>query len=228
MRDHRRSEPSGIYELRFDVRERKRKMAVWREIGRYLQKRYIPPSSRVMDVASDLGYFISSITAAERWASDMRDTSAAMPDDVRFLKSSGLTLADVAPNNHFDIVFMSNYLEHLHSSDEVVEQLSVAHRLLRPGGRIIILQPNIRLVGQTYWDFIDHRVPLTEISLQEAAALGGFEHRELITRFLPYTAKSRLPTHPILVRLYLRFPPVWRLMGKQTLYVGQKPAKRPP
>lgn len=231
MRDaHPKTSPSGapsavspsLYELRFNARERQRKMATWREISRFIQRRYIPEASRVLDVASDLGYFIGNITATERWASDVRDTSDSMPEDVRFLRANGLELADAAPNDHFDVVFMSNYLEHLHSSDQVIEQLRVAHRLLRARGRVIILQPNIKLVGPAYWDFIDHHVALTEASLQEAALMAGFQHQDLITRFLPYTAKSRLPAHPLLVRTYLHFPPAWWVMGKQTLYVGRK------
>ena len=116
---------------------------------------------------------------------------------------------------------MSNYLEHLDSGDAVIEQLRVAAQLLRPGGRVIVLQPNIRLVGAHYWDFIDHRVALTERSVLEAAELAGLRTSELITRFLPYSTKGRLPAHPALVRAYLSFRPAWRLMGKQTLYVGE-------
>ena len=56
-----------------------------------------------------------------------------------------------------------------------------------------MLQPNIRLTGAAYWDFIDHKVALTERSLVEAAELCGFETERLIKRFLPYTTKSRLP-----------------------------------
>ncbi len=115
---------------------------------------------------------------------------------------------------------MSNYLEHLESSDDVVRQLTVARGLLAPGGRVIVLQPNIRLVGPRYWDFIDHKVALTERSLLEAAELAGLRTERLITRFLPYSTKGRLPAARTLVRAYLAFPPAWRLMGKQTLYVG--------
>ena len=46
---------------------------------------------------------------------------------------------------------------------------------------------------------------------------------EVRTRFLPYSTKSRLPKHPALVRAYLAFPTAWRLLGKQTLYVGERP-----
>jgi SAM-dependent methyltransferase len=214
--------PATVYDLRFGERERSAKEAVWREIGRFLQRRYIPAASKVMDVATDTGYFIRNINAAERWATDLRDTSASMPEGVRFLQADGLALAEVAPTDYFDIVFMSNYLEHLDSAESVIEQLRVAHRLLRVGGHVIVLQPNIKLVGNAYWDFIDHRVPLTEESLVEAATFAGFETSEVIGRFLPYSVKGRLPAHRLLVRAYLGFSPAWRLFGKQTLYVGRR------
>lgn len=215
-------EHGSVYDLRFGERERSAKEAVWREIGRFLQARYIPESSRVLDIATDMGYFIRNISAAERWASDLRDTSAHIPADVRFVQSDGLRLADVLPNDYFDVVFMSNYLEHLDSAESVIEQLRVARRLLRVGGRVVILQPNIKRVGPAYWDFIDHRVPLTEQGLIEAAGFAGLTKRAVIGRFLPYSVKGRLPAHRLLVRAYLAFPPVWFFMGKQTLYVGER------
>jgi SAM-dependent methyltransferase len=231
MTEERPSEPpvrqsagehASVYDLRFGERERSAKEAVWREIGRFLQRRYIPESSRVLDIATDVGYFIRNITAAERWASDLRDTSTSMPDGVRFIQADGLQLADAVPMDYFDVVFMSNYLEHLNSAESVIEQLRVARRLLRPGGLVIVLQPNIKLVGPAYWDFIDHRVPLTEESLVEAATFAGFETRDVIRRFLPYSVKGRLPAHRVLVRAYLGFPPAWRILGKQTLYIGER------
>ena len=119
------------------------------------------------------------------------------------MQASGLELDSALPLAHFGTVFMSNYLEHLESSDAVIQQLSVVRRLLAPGGRAIVLQPNIRLVGPRYWDFIDHRVALTERSLLEAAELAGLRTHTLVTRFIPYSTKGRLPAAPWLVRAYL-------------------------
>jgi len=99
----------------------------------------------------------------------------------------------------------------------------LAFAILRPGGRVLILQPNIRLTGGKYWDFIDHQTALTERSLAEAAMMAGFRTSQVVTRFLPYTTKSRLPKQPWLVKAYLSFPPIWWLLGKQTLYLGEKP-----
>ncbi len=212
-----------IYDARFDEREVSAKDGVWREIVRFLQ-RFMDPSAPVLDIACDRGHFIRWVTASERWATDIRDLRSVLPPDIRFVQSSGLELASVVPNGYFGTVFMSNYLEHLESSDAVVEQLRVARQLVRPGGRVIVLQPNIRLVGARYWDFIDHRVALTERSLLEAAELAGLQTVELITRFIPYSTKGRLPADARLVRAYLAFPPAWFLLGRQTLLVAQVPA----
>ncbi|HET7467588.1 MAG TPA: methyltransferase domain-containing protein [Candidatus Dormibacteraeota bacterium] len=213
-----------VYEHRFDEADQMRKEAIWRELGRFLQ-RYIAPNARVVDIACDLGYFIRNIHAGERWATDIRDVGATLPPDVRFIRASGLDLADVLPNDSFDLAFFSNYLEHLASTEAVLEQLRVAFALLKPGGRVLILQPNIRLIGGSYWDFIDHQTALTEKSLAEAATMAGFRTKQVIARFMPYTTKSRLPQHPLLVRAYLHLPPAWLLLGKQTLYLGEKPAR---
>ena len=208
-----------LYGARFDEREVSAKQVVWDEIGRYLQ-RFVDPSQPLLDLACDRGHFVRAIHATERWATDIRDMRGSLPDDVRFVRSSGLDLASVLPTAYFGTVFLSNYLEHLDTSDAVIEQLKVARQLLAPRGRVIVLQPNIRLVGSRYWDFIDHRVALTERSLLEAAELAGLATEVLITRFLPYSTKGRLPAARWLVRAYLGFPPAWRVMGKQTLYVG--------
>ena len=208
-----------LYEARFDEREVSAKQAVWDEIARYLQ-RYVDPARPVLDLACDRGHFIRAIQGSERWATDIRDLRTDLPADIRFVQSPGLALASALPERYFGTVFMSNYLEHLESSSAVIEQLSVVERLLAPGGQVIVLQPNIRLVGPRYWDFIDHRVALTERSLLEAAELAGLKTVALVTRFLPYSTKGRLPSARALVRAYLAFPPAWWLLGKQTLYVG--------
>jgi SAM-dependent methyltransferase len=207
-----------LYDARFDEREVSAKDAVWREIVRFLD-RYIDHDAPVLDVACDRGHFIRWVQDAERWATDIRDMRSILPDGVRFVQASGLELADHVPNSYFGTVFMSNYLEHLESSDAVIDQLRVVRQLLRPGGRALVLQPNIRLVGPRYWDFIDHKVALTERSLLEAAELADLHTVDLITRFLPYSTKGRLPTDARLVRAYLRFRPAWWLLGRQTLLV---------
>lgn len=209
-----------VYSHRFTEVDADLKNAVWKEICRYLQ-RFVPRDSVVLDVACDRGYFIRNIEARERWASDLRDVSQFLPDPIRFVQSDGIAISQVLPTGHFDVVFMSNYLEHLPSGDHVVEQLRSAFHVLRPGGRVVVLQPNIRFAREKYWDFIDHKVALTHHSLVEAAEIAGFTTERLIERFLPYTTKGRLPVSARLTHLYLRVPAIWRILGAQTLYIGR-------
>jgi SAM-dependent methyltransferase len=210
-----------VYAQRFDDEDAERKNELWREICAYLQ-RYVPRDGAVLDLACDRGDFIRNIDARERWGCDVRDVAHYLPDTIKFVQTDGLAISDVLPPAHFDLVFMSNYLEHLSSGEHVVEQLRAVSRVLKPGGRVMVLQPNIRLTGQAYWDFIDHKVALTEKSLVEAAELAGFRTDELIKRFLPYTTKGRLPVSSGLARMYLRLSPAWLVFGKQTLYVGAR------
>jgi dolichol-phosphate mannosyltransferase len=210
-----------VYERRFPQAAEAEKDGIWPPIVRYLS-RWIDLDAPVLDIACDRGYFIRNVSATERWAADLRDLASTLPPDIRFVQENGLNLARVLPNESFGTVFMSNYLEHLADADAVIEQLRVVRTLLRVGGNTLILQPNIRLVGGAYWDFIDHRVALTEKSLREAAELADLKVVQVITRFLPYSTAGRLPASPTLVNAYLRVPALWRVFGRQTLVVARR------
>jgi 2-polyprenyl-3-methyl-5-hydroxy-6-metoxy-1,4-benzoquinol methylase len=216
-----------VYDSRFSARELKRRNGVWRELVRFLH-RYIPDDAVVLDLACGRGDFINNVRAKERWALDIRDVREHIHADVRFVVYDGLTADSRLELGSFDVIFLSNYLEHLASGDQVVAQLIVVARLLRPGGRVIILQPNVRLVGGHYWDFLDHRTALTERSLEEASVLAGLVRVRMITRFLPFSTKARVPQWPWLVRLYLNFPPAWLALGRQTLFIAERPLNAAP
>jgi hypothetical protein len=98
-----------------------------------------------------------------------------------------------------------------------------AQAKLAPGGSVLILQPNFRFTGAAYFDFIDHKVVLTDKSLVEALEVTGFRIVYLARRFLPYTSKAKLPRTLWLVRCYLALPFLWRVFGQQTFVVAEKP-----
>ncbi len=88
---------------------------------------------------------------------------------------------------------------------------------------MLILQPNIRFISRDYWMFFDHVTPVDDRALCEALELGGFRIEINVPRFLPYTTASRLPVAPWLIRLYLRLPILWRVLGGQAFIVAVKP-----
>ncbi|HMB04153.1 MAG TPA: methyltransferase domain-containing protein, partial [Isosphaeraceae bacterium] len=144
-----------------------------------------------------------------------------LPTDVEFHLTSAEHMSAIGDST-IDVVFSSNFLEHLPSKAAVDRVLDEIRRVLRSGGFYIALQPNIRFCYDRYWDFYDHHVALSDRSCKEAFIQAGLDVVTLIPRFLPFTTKSHLPTHPALVRIYLAFPWLWHFLGEQFLIVGTK------
>jgi SAM-dependent methyltransferase len=118
----------------------------------------------------------------------------------------------------------ATFFEHLPSKEVLDRVLGETLRVLKPGGRYVAMQPNLRYAPGEYWDYYDHVLPLTDRSCFEAFAKAGYRVEELIDRFVPFSTSSKLPQAPWLVRAYLAFPPAWRLLGRQFVIVGRKPA----
>ena len=217
---HTQEDLSRIYAQRFGSAEAYRKK-VWQTLVRHFFVRFVPRSSSVLDLGCGYGEFINAVEADKRFAMDLN------PDAPRFL-SPGITFfhqdcsaqwPEAAKN--LDVVFTSNFFEHLPNKDSLGRTIDRISEALRPRGLLIALGPNIRCLNGAYWDFWDHYVPLTERSLSEALVNRGFRIREAHARFLPYTManKSRVPS--CLIRMYLKFPPAWRVFGKQFLVVAE-------
>ena len=216
-------EISAIYRRRF-AGLAKRRERVWRVLCRFFQ-RYIPTDATVVEIACGYGEFINNILVdgrGKKIAIDVNsDAKEHLHDGITFVNSSAESVE--LQDGIADVVFVSNFFEHLNSSDQLIAVLRRIHLLLRCGGRLIVLQPDIGLVGSKYWDFLDHKLPITMPRLCEAAAIAGLRPIHLVRRFLPYTMSGKMPVHPFLVSAYLKLMPIsgW-FMGKQLLAVFQK------
>jgi SAM-dependent methyltransferase len=216
----------ALYAVRFSRRRRAAKARLWGVLCESFFQRYVPAGATVLDVGAGYCDFINKIRAARRIAVD------ANPDTARFA-AEGVEvhllplerLAEAIEPESVDLAMASNVFEHLRGPDALLEVLVAIRQSLRPGGRLIVMQPNMRAVGARFWDFFDHTLPLTEKGMAEALAVSGFELLECRPRFLPYTTKGRLPSWPWLVRLYLGLPPARWLFGKQMLLVARRPGR---
>ena len=218
------SELDRLYAARFHDAERESKARLWRVICRDFFARYVPADGCVVDLGAGYCDFINNVSARRRIAVDLNpDTKrfAASGVEVHQLPLEQLTQA--VDEGTVDLAFASNVFEHLRSPDALLKVLANVRTALRPGGRIMIMQPNVRLVGGAFWDFFDHTLPLSERGMTEALEVAGFRVVECRARFLPYTTKSRLPQWAFLVRLYLRFRPAQYLLGKQMLVLAERP-----
>jgi len=209
------------YDLRFSAMQEYRAQ-VWKVLtGSFFQK-FIPETAAVLDLGCGWGEFINQIRAGAKYGMDLNPASRSkLASGVTFFEqdcSARWPLEDAS----LDVVFTSNFFEHLLNKEMLRATISEAHRCLRHGGKIIALGPNIRFLAGTYWDFWDHHVALTDRSLSELLRLAGFRIERCYPRFLPYTMAQGSRPPLAFIRMYLKIPLVWPVLGRQFLVIGEK------
>ncbi|GAC1610521.1 MAG: hypothetical protein NVS3B26_17720 [Mycobacteriales bacterium] len=177
---------------------------VWRHVTRFLA-RWIPADAAVLELGAGYCDFSNAVTARCRVAMDLSRAvlAAAAPGVTPEVGDcSDLSRFDDAS---FDCVFASNLLEHLDrpTGDRLLRE---ALRVLRPGGRVILMQPNFRLRPGEYFDDYTHVTVYSDRSLVDVLAAHGFKVEVVLPRFLPQSMKSRFAGLSMLVPVYLRSP----------------------
>ncbi|EDN67151.1 conserved hypothetical protein [Beggiatoa sp. PS] len=211
-----------IYAARFLEKELPLKNKIWQVICSEFLSQFVPKTATVVDIGAGYCEFINHIDCKRKIAIDLNpDVKKFAHADVEIINESCMTITSLT-NNSVEVVFMSNFLEHLLNKQQVFDTLQEAKRILTLGGKMLILQPNIRFLPNNYWDFFDHHTPLSDRSLVEVLESLDMKIVKCYPRFLPYTTKSKLPKGTLFVKLYLHLPWIWSLFGKQAFIVAEK------
>lgn len=209
-----------IYQRRFDIDIEFRKK-MWHILCENFFQRYIPKDSIILDIGAGYCEFINNIVGKRKVALDLN------PDLKRFANSDVEAILfdykymEKFKDSSFDVIFVSNFFEHL-TKDSIIKTVQEAHRVLKKNGKILILQPNIRVCYKDYWNFFDHITPLDDRSLSELLEINGFKVIESRPRFLPYRAEGRLPKVLFLIKIYLKIPILHYFFGKQVFIYAKK------
>ncbi len=213
-----------LYRNRFGGKSEQRH-DIWQVLCSDFFQKWVPRDATVLDLAAGHCEFVNNIVAGHRIAVDLNpDVRCRAEPGVQalVLRSDRLEGID---DGSIDVVFVSNFFEHI-TRDVILSTLVEARRVLNPNGRLLVLQPNIRFCGRDYWQFFDHITPVDDRALAEAFAATGFDVEKCIPRFLPYSTKSRRPSWPSLVRLYLKLPLARRILGAQAFMVATPATRR--
>lgn len=216
-------ELSKIYHRRF-VRTAAYRNKVWQVLTAAFFSRWVKPDATVLDLGCGYGEFINNIRAGRKLAMDLNpDAPRHLAPGVEFLHQDCSHDWPLPPGS-LDVVFTSNFFEHLPDKERLSLTLRHILRALKPGGALIAVGPNVKYLHGEYWDFYDHHVYLTETSLGEALEVEGYAIDLIRPRFLPFTM-VKAPEYPLfLVRLYVALPWLWWIRGRQFLIVARKPA----
>ena len=210
-----------IYQIRFSGLEEYRN-AIWKILVKDFFSKWIPKGSAVLDLGCGYGEFINNVPDCERHAMDLNsDSGKHLDKDIHFHQQDCSKPWEIAPRS-LDVIFSSNFFEHLPNKQSLDKTVAHAKTALKPGGLLIALGPNISVLKGRYWDFWDHHVALSDQSLGELFEVRDLMIEKSISRFLPYNM-VRVRKRPLfLVSLYLKCPLFWKFFGKQFLIVGKK------
>jgi SAM-dependent methyltransferase len=180
-----------------------RRAGVSLAIAPYL-KQWIHPDSTRLEMGASYGEFTMEIRAAGKWALDQNPALQKYWDpSVRPLFQSAMDRWPIADGS-LGTVFASNFFEHF-TIEDGAEILAQARRTLRPGGRLIAIQPNFRLEPRRYFDDYTHKTAFTDNGFQDFLRAMGWRIVRSEPRFVPFTMKSRFPSAEWLVSLSGQF-----------------------
>jgi SAM-dependent methyltransferase len=193
---------------------------VWQVVADHLAH-WISPQAHVVEIGAGYCAWINAVRAGRRVATDIwpdvtRHAAPGVDARVLDVTTSLRSLGD----GSFDVALASNVLEHF-PPDTAASVICDLFYVLKPGGRLLIVQPNFRYAWHSYFDDYTHRAIFTDVSLPALLRAEGFQVDEVRPRFLPYSMReSRLPIRPWLVRAYLRSP--FKPMAGQMLVVAHR------
>ncbi len=179
-----------LYAYRFRDIDQRRRIAVWGEISPHVHELMGKPQ-KVLDPAAGRGEFIGAVPARETWAVDAISYEQASHKSDTKVITAPIMDAEL-PEQHFDGIFVSNFLEHLYDQEAIAAFLEKMNRAMETGGRIAIMGPNYRHCADEYWDCADHYVALTDVAIGEHLYAAGFEPRADHPALPPLL----LPRHP--------------------------------
>jgi SAM-dependent methyltransferase len=191
---------------------------VWRRVCRYLQ-RFVDDSAPLLDLGAGYGEATRFLHAKEKWALDTNgELKSSWEPGVRPLIQSALEPLPLETRG-IGTVLASNFFEHftVPESEAILKEVS---RVLRPGGKLIVVQPNFRLEPRRYFDDYTHKTIFTDSGFGDFLTSLGWSVVRVEPRFLPFSMKSRLPKAGWLVGLYLALP--YRPLAGQFLLVAER------
>jgi SAM-dependent methyltransferase len=181
-----------------------RRRGVWRAIVEFVA-RDIGPVESLLELGPGYCDFVNQFPAATRIAIDITpEMRAFAAPGVDFRVGDAAELAGI-PAQSVDLVFASHFLEHL-TPERAGRLLGRIGRVLRPGGRVALLQPNFRLCPTRYFDDPTHLTAYSDTDLANLLLAAGFRPLRIVPGLLPFSMRSALPKWYPLVRAYLALP----------------------
>jgi SAM-dependent methyltransferase len=129
----------------------------------------IEPSKRhVLDIGCGNCFYLDTLKNLG-WEANGIDLEAAMCS--KNVKVCDFEKKIPYADKSYDIIFTKSVIEHLRKPENLVAE---SWRLLKPGGKIIVIAPDWKVCWKSFYDDYTHHSPVTAASLKAILEIHGF------------------------------------------------------
>jgi 2-polyprenyl-3-methyl-5-hydroxy-6-metoxy-1,4-benzoquinol methylase len=197
---------SGYVSTIYDEKVRPKTAYPFELCAHLVQRFQISKKAKILDVGCGRGDFLEAFQAQGLEASGIdREPSAASVAPSVAVKYCDLE-KDTFPfaDGTFDVVFSKSVLEHLFNPEKFLLECK---RILKPGGRIILMTPDWVSQMKIFFDDYSHRQPYTVTGVKDALEIFGFKETQA-ELFYQLPVLWRYPALKILSRILQWVVPV--------------------
>lgn len=166
----------------------------------------IPIGATILDVGCGRGEFINGFMTCglDSYGIDREPTGSKVDKNVVIKYADFEKGAFPFKDDYFDVVFSKSVIEHLFDPSTFISE---CYRVLKPGGRIIVMTPDWKSTMKVFFDDYTHRQPYTPTAVKDILGIFGFKNpfSEVFYQ-LPITWKY--PIIKIVCKLLQLFVPV--------------------
>ena len=147
------------------------------QLTKYLIDRFnLKPGSKILDNGCGRGDFLEGfrVNGIDAYGCDLeismvnKEGSQIIFGGVNFEKDK-LPF----PDDYFDLVFTKSVIEHIHNPSLFLKEM---YRVLKPGGRIVVMVPDWYSCMYIFYDDCTHVQPYTMVGLRDTLRMMGFQN----------------------------------------------------
>jgi ubiquinone/menaquinone biosynthesis C-methylase UbiE len=178
------------------------------QMASYLFTRFhLQKGQKLLEIGCGRGEFLNAFQqlGMNCYGVDLSEHGFYQLSDIKVAKVD--ISRDVLPfdNNSFDIVYHKSLIEHLCSPDHLMIETC---RVLKPGGRVIILTPDWTSQMKVFYEDYTHSRPYTVTALSDLLTVYGFRNveSELFYQLPIYWRYPQLRIIAFLLHMFLSTP----------------------
>lgn len=164
------------------------------KLAQYLFNRFeMKKGDKLLDLGCGRGDF-SKAFANQGLAAEGADIEQTKSEIISGINVKHFDLEKINypyPDNHFDVIFSKSVFEHI---DDPTVFLNEQKRILKPGGRMIILTPDWESQIKIFWNDYTHKRPYTILGLSNVLKIFNFKnvHSEIFYQLPLYWKYPKL------------------------------------